>query len=461
MDFFRFIIRKTALAIIPLALVFLLADCALYQVRKAESGKYQAEQPAADTALVSPDSAEIDSADISSSEVRTEEPAADTLVSPSDTAEMSLDTAGLELLEDSILADTAADSALAVDTLLTDSAAVDTIEKKESEIDTIITYKADSIYFDLDKRTTVLYKNAQVNYQNMTLKAGRITVDWEKNLLTAQSIRDTVFIDTVIVKFDTLEISSYDENPNNPEEMSAPEDSLKTSATDSIPDYLKGDSGTGASADSDSTIEDFLLHDTLNSDSVISKIDFGGSQSLKTTISKSDTFETVIINPETGEYQQIRVKIDSSDERPGAKYYRWELKGVPLRIEIGPRDLKKNSCVIVRRDTAEKRSVPLEVVSDTVLELFRAIHENLFNIAKKRLDESIIDCDTLEEAREKASSNICRISWCGRKDCGLEMEEAVGAEILGIPDGRIGRGHGICPVCRENTEAKALISKTY
>ena len=164
---------------------------------------------------------------------------------------------------------------------------------------------------------------------------------------------------------------------------------------------------------------------------------------------------------ETLKTRGVRVKLDLGDERPGAKYYKWELKGVPVRIEIGPRDLKKNSCVVVRRDTAEKRSIPLEDVGDVVLELFRAIHENLFNIAKKRLDESIIDCDTIEEAQEKVSSKICRVSWCGRRECGLEMEEAVGAEILGIPEGRIGRGRGICPVCRENTEVKALISRTY
>ena len=164
---------------------------------------------------------------------------------------------------------------------------------------------------------------------------------------------------------------------------------------------------------------------------------------------------------ETLKTRGVRVKLDLGDERPGAKYYKWELKGVPVRIEIGPRDLEKSSCVVVRRDTAEKRSIPLEDVGDVVLELFRAIHENLFNISKRRLDESIIDCDTIEEAREKVSSKICRVSWCGRRECGLEMEEAVGAEILGIPEGRIGRGRGICPVCRENTEAKALISRTY
>jgi len=185
---------------------------------------------------------------------------------------------------------------------------------------------------------------------------------------------------------------------------------------------------------------------------VIIPILFGKSGDVKQTCQEVEA---------TLKIRGVRVKIDDSDERPGAKYYKWELKGVPIRIEIGPRDLKKNSCVIVRRDTTEKRSTPLENVGDVVEEFFEMIHTNLFNIAKKRLDESIIDCDTIEEAREKVSSNICRISWCGRKDCGLDMEEAIGADILGIPKDTIGRGKGICPICRENTEVKALISRTY
>jgi prolyl-tRNA synthetase len=157
----------------------------------------------------------------------------------------------------------------------------------------------------------------------------------------------------------------------------------------------------------------------------------------------------------------VRVKLDDGDERPGAKYYKWELKGVPLRIEIGPRDLESGSCVVVRRDTGDKQSLPLEDLSDAVLDLFGEIHKHMFESAKKRLEESIVDCESVEEVRGVISSGIARISWCGEQACGLDMEEAVGAGMLGVPAGGLGRGEGVCPICGRTAELKVLMAKSY
>ncbi|RZN15318.1 MAG: proline--tRNA ligase, partial [Methanosarcinales archaeon] len=145
----------------------------------------------------------------------------------------------------------------------------------------------------------------------------------------------------------------------------------------------------------------------------------------------------------------------------GAKYYKWELKGVPIRIEIGPKDLQKNSCMVVRRDTMQKQSTPLLKLNLVVEDLFKKIHQHLLESAKKHLDKCIIDCKTLEEVAGKLSLGIVRISWCGEQPCGLEMEDTTGANILGVPVGNLGKMAGVCPVCGKSTMLKVLIAKTY
>ncbi|MDD1745069.1 MAG: proline--tRNA ligase [Candidatus Methanoperedens sp.] len=157
----------------------------------------------------------------------------------------------------------------------------------------------------------------------------------------------------------------------------------------------------------------------------------------------------------------IRVALDTSDERPGAKYYRWEMKGVPVRVEIGPRDLKNNVATIVRRDNGSKETAPLANIVEEVRKRFEAVHKSLFEKASNSLNERIIYCDTLEEVKERITTGIARIPWCLERECGLAMEEAVGAGILGVPEGDLGRGSGKCPVCRRETEDMAIMAKTY
>jgi len=157
----------------------------------------------------------------------------------------------------------------------------------------------------------------------------------------------------------------------------------------------------------------------------------------------------------------IRVKIDASDKRPGAKYYRWEMRGVPIRLEIGPRDLKNNSAVLVRRDTGEKEQVPLEHIRDEVARRFDAIHTNLFAKAEAQLRERMFDCETLDEIRENLRKGIARIPWCGKKECGLALEEEIGAGILGIHDGKEGETTGKCPLCGADASTRVYVARTY
>jgi len=160
--------------------------------------------------------------------------------------------------------------------------------------------------------------------------------------------------------------------------------------------------------------------------------------------------------------EKWRVVLDDSEQRPGAKYYKWEMKGVPLRIEIGPRDLKKGQVTLVRRDTLEKLQVSQQSLPETIEQLFQEIHQNLYQRAKERLEENIKTCQDLDEAGIQIKKGIARIPWCGEETCGLEMEEKAGANILGQPRGDPEtETKGKCPVCGRETKITVIMAKTY
>ena len=156
----------------------------------------------------------------------------------------------------------------------------------------------------------------------------------------------------------------------------------------------------------------------------------------------------------------IRVKMDASEGRPGAKYYKWEMKGVPVRLELGPRDLKNNAAMLARRDTGEKSQVSLDTVKDDVLSLLDAVQDGLYLKAKEDLEARIFDCSSLEEAKTKLPEGIARLFWCGKKECGLKLEADVGAGILGIPTEQDDIS-GKCPVCGADSTTRVYVARTY
>ncbi len=120
-----------------------------------------------------------------------------------------------------------------------------------------------------------------------------------------------------------------------------------------------------------------------------------------------------------------RVKVDDSDNSPGWKFAEYEMKGVPLRVEIGPRDLANNSCVIVRRDNREKIFASLDDVEKIVTEQMEALTLALYEKASKNREERTYTATTLDEmigiAAEK--SGYIRAMWCGELDCELALKE--------------------------------------
>jgi len=157
----------------------------------------------------------------------------------------------------------------------------------------------------------------------------------------------------------------------------------------------------------------------------------------------------------------FRVEIDSSDLRPGAKYYKWELKGSCLRIEIGPRDLEKNSAVLVRRDKGEKKFASLDNITKEVDSELKQMSDDLFAKAKQTMDGMIVHCQTIEEVNQQLKKGVATIHWCESKDCGIQIEEVTNAGILGTPHVPTTHSKGKCPICGKETTQTISVARMY
>ena len=131
----------------------------------------------------------------------------------------------------------------------------------------------------------------------------------------------------------------------------------------------------------------------------------------------------------------LRAQGDFSDNSPGWKFANWEMKGVPLRVEIGPKDIEAGRCVAVRRDNGEKITVALDELEARIPELLETVQQGLFDKAKRNLDENTYACATLEEVKEKMASQggFAKTMWCGELACELKMKEEAGVSSRCIP----------------------------
>ena len=130
-----------------------------------------------------------------------------------------------------------------------------------------------------------------------------------------------------------------------------------------------------------------------------------------------------------------RVKLDNSDQSPGWKFAEYEMKGVPLRIEIGPRDIENGCCVVVRRDNREKIVVALDELEAKIPELLKAVRDGLFNKALERRENMTFDAKSLDEMKEIADTRpgFIRAMWCGDRECEDKLKEVCGVTSRCIP----------------------------
>ena len=130
-----------------------------------------------------------------------------------------------------------------------------------------------------------------------------------------------------------------------------------------------------------------------------------------------------------------RVKIDTSDNSPGWKFAEYEMKGVPLRLEIGPKDIEKNQCVLVRRDNREKYFVSLDNLETEIPKLLDAVQDGLFQAALARRANMTYTAKTLDELKDIADNKpgFIKAMWCGSRACEEKLKEYAGVSSRCIP----------------------------
>ncbi len=134
--------------------------------------------------------------------------------------------------------------------------------------------------------------------------------------------------------------------------------------------------------------------------------------------------------------KHFRVKIDDRDQSPGWKYAEYEMKGVPLRLEIGPRDIESNQCVLVSRLNREKTFASLEGIVETVKERLEAIRQGLYDKALANREKRTYRSTSLDEIKTALAENgdgFVKAMWCGEEDCEDKVKEVTGVGSRCIP----------------------------
>jgi len=176
----------------------------------------------------------------------------------------------------------------------------------------------------------------------------------------------------------------------------------------------------------------------------------------KEVLDKAETLNSILS-------KDFRVEIDARDEyKPGWKFNEWEMRGVPLRLEIGPRDMAKEQVVLVRRDTGEKQIVKEEKLTETVKNLLIEIQENLFNQAKKFLQENIREASDYSEFKKiiEDKKGIVKAYWCGNRECEDKIKEETKASIRCIPFEE-NKTSGKCIYCGKKTSTLVYFARAY
>jgi prolyl-tRNA synthetase len=157
------------------------------------------------------------------------------------------------------------------------------------------------------------------------------------------------------------------------------------------------------------------------------------------------------------EVRGVRVRLDANvDQAFGWRATDWDLQGVPIRVELGPRDLAENAALLYRRDTRDKARVGIAEVADEVQQLSGRIQSDMFDAATARRDATISDCATLDEARDAAQTGVARVPW--------ELVGTAGEQDLatsGLTVRCLRRGDGSLPETDDDAGALAYVARAY
>lgn len=158
----------------------------------------------------------------------------------------------------------------------------------------------------------------------------------------------------------------------------------------------------------------------------------------------------------------FRVKVDDSDRSPGYKFADCEMRGIPLRVEIGPRDIAAGQAVLVRRDTHEKITVAMDELEQAVREQLDQIQRDLYERALARQRAMTYDAHNMEELKDLADNKpgFIRAMWCGDRACEDKLKEDVGITSRCMPFAQE-EIDGVCPVCGRPAKKLVYWGKAY
>lgn len=160
--------------------------------------------------------------------------------------------------------------------------------------------------------------------------------------------------------------------------------------------------------------------------------------------------------------KDFRVDLDKSDKSPGWKFAEQEIQGIPLRLEIGPKDIENNQCVIVRRDTREKITVCLDDIDKNIADILEKMHNDMYDRAKAFLDSHITDVHSYEEMKDfsENKTGFARAMWCGCEECEQKIKDDFGITSRCIPfeENFIGDK---CVVCGKPAKKLVYWGKAY
>lgn len=158
----------------------------------------------------------------------------------------------------------------------------------------------------------------------------------------------------------------------------------------------------------------------------------------------------------------IETKIDDTEKSPGFRFAENEMKGIPVRVEIGPRDLENHTCILARRDTLEKQEVSLDEVGEEIIKLLLDIQESMFLRAKSRRDSMIHEATTADEMNQiiEKESGFVKALWCGDRACEDKIKEEFGITSRCIPfEEETKKGNCVC--CKKPAKHVVYWGKQY
>ena len=177
---------------------------------------------------------------------------------------------------------------------------------------------------------------------------------------------------------------------------------------------------------------------------------------------KGGVLETAQQFCQTLQQAGLRVKLDDSDATPGWKFAEYEMKGVPLRVELGPRDIEAGVCVAVPRDNREKIEVPIAELAQRVPELLEAYRRRLYEKALQNREARTTAARTMEEvkAQSAAGNGFIKTMWCGELACEEAMKEQAGLTSRCMPFEQETLSD-VCPVCGKPAKTMVIWGKAY